>query len=153
MSLAPLCGSGMHLLQANSIVSTSRTFIFLSPGPGRRNRGQAQTGSVATLTGASSEIGSPPKCGGRKAAVPLTSVSLPLGREQVVCDTAPAPVPALQHLSPPVAPLLAGSAPSPLSAASQLFPSGSENTFPPGWGRSRRLLPTSPRVLLSPAAG
>lgn len=52
MSLAPVCGSGMHLLQANSIVSTSRTFIILSPGPGRRNRGQAEPGSTASLTGA-----------------------------------------------------------------------------------------------------
>lgn len=61
MSLAPLCGSGMHLLQANSIVSASRTFIILSPGPGRRNKAQAQPGSVASLTGAASEIGSTPK--------------------------------------------------------------------------------------------
>lgn len=52
MSLAPVCGSRMHLLQANSIVSASRTFIFLSPGPGRRNGGQAQPRSVASLTGA-----------------------------------------------------------------------------------------------------
>lgn len=52
MSPAPVCGWGLHLLQANSIISTSRTFMFLSPGPGRRNRGQAQPGSTASLTGA-----------------------------------------------------------------------------------------------------
>ena len=42
----PCVRERLHLLQADSPASVSRTFIFLSAGPGRRNRRQTQPGSV-----------------------------------------------------------------------------------------------------------